>query len=221
MRIALCSALLAVAVPVAASAADEPYYGPMKAWHGVGYSFGYKQTMQKDGSWRIVASTAFSDPVDMAMYRAAELAREQGFAFVELLGGVASGSPGYRSATLFARPSNAATPPATCPSRRVGTCYTASVAELLRRFGGVTGAQGGVAVVDHRDRYGRAVIVSGYGSGAAVPRVPVPVAAPEPLAAYRPVASVPRRDPAIEADRALKAARPVRSDAHLGWSATD
>ena len=219
MKIAMLLPLLALAAP--AIAADAPYYGPMKAWHGVGYSFGYKEAMQKDGAWRIVASTAFADPVDMALYRAADLAREQGFAYVELLGGRETGSPGYRSATLFARPSNAATPPATCPSRRVGTCYTASVAALLRRFGGVSGVQGGVAVVDHRDRYGRAVIVSGYGSGAAVPRVPVPVITPVPLAAYRPVANIPRRDPAIEADRALKAARPVRGDAHLGWSATD
>ena len=43
---------------------------------------------------------------------------------------------------------------------------SADVAEVLRILGGPDGTQPGVAIVDHRDEYGREVFLSGYGTGA-------------------------------------------------------
>ena len=164
--------LIATVQAVPAAAQDAPYYGPMKAWHGIGFKFGYKHAIAKDGSWKIEAATRRGEAVDLAMRRAAELARDEGYAYVEMLGGSASRSPGINSATLYARPARTAAAPAACRSKR-RDCYTADVATLLR-------GQPGVPVTDHFDRYGRAVSYSGYGYAAAS-TAPHPVAAPPPV----------------------------------------
>lgn len=163
----------------APATAGAPYYGPMKPWMGIGYKFGIKHEVQADGSWRIDAATRSGEAVDLAMYHAAKLARDGGFAYVELLGGKGTSSPGHNTAKLFARPSHSPAPPATCPQKRPTACYTADVAELLRLFGGPGGNEPGVAIADHLDQYGRSVFYSSYGRGAAslTPR-PTPAAAP-------------------------------------------
>ena len=219
MRPWRCLLLFIAMYPAYAGASEPPYYGPMKAWHGIGYKFGYKQDLEKDGTWRVVATTQRGDAVDMAMYRAAELAREEGFAYVELLGGSASRNFAMSSATVYARPSHSPSPPAACRSKQRGTCYTADVAEVLRKLGGPGGTQPGVAVVDHLDGYGRAVSYSGFGVGAAsaapakhVPPVPATVNSRGPAGAQAP-------DSASEFDRALKAAQPVRGrEPNQGWT---
>ncbi|WP_082006302.1 hypothetical protein [Sphingomonas sp. ERG5] len=216
--------LLLTALPSAYAAASEPaYYGPMKAWHGIGYQFGYKEDPQKDGSWRVVASTQRGEAIDMAMYRAAELAREQGFAYVELLGGSMSRSPGFNSATLYARPSHTPSPPAACRTKRPSTCYTAVAADILRRLGGTGGAHPGVPVVDHLDQYGRAVSYSGYGIGAAPPIPPRPLPpVPSVVRNRAPVSGTVKPDAAAEYERALKAAQPVRGrEPKQGWTVSD
>lgn len=184
----LAGLLLIAALHSVPATAGAPYYGPMKAWQGIGYKFGVKHEVEADGSWRVEAATRSGEAIDMALYHAAELARERGFAYVELLGGRGSRSPGYNNAKLYARPSHSPAPPATCPEKRRNPCYTADVAELLRILGGPGGTQPGVAIADHTDRYGRSVVISGYGIAAAslTPRPAVPVAAPP-----RPVAAVP------------------------------
>lgn len=158
------------AVSVQAQAADAPYYGPMKHWRGIGFEQGHKETLETDGSWRVTgATTRGGDAVDIAMYRAAELARAQGFAYVQLLGGSGSRGPGHQSTTLYALPSHSSAPPTACRSKRPGTCYTADVGDLLRILGGADGLHPGVPIVDHLDGYGRQVSYSGFGVGHAAP----------------------------------------------------
>ena len=155
--------LIAAAVPTAAiAAADAPYYGPMKPWHGIGYKFGYDDK-DKDGVWRVDAAVRSGEAVDMAMYRVAERAHDGGYRFVQLLGGMQSTSPGRTIATVYAMPSHSPAAPTACRSGKAGSCYTADVADLLRRLSGPTGTTPGVAIVDHRDSYGREVTYSGFG----------------------------------------------------------
>ncbi|WP_241656388.1 hypothetical protein [Sphingomonas oligophenolica] len=145
----------------------------MKRWHGIGYKFGYDERTEKDGSWRIDAAVhGRGHAIDIAMYRAAERARNEGYSYVVFLGGRGSKSPGIDAATVYARPSHEAAAPAGCRSNKVSSCYTADVAEVLRRFGGPGGSQPGVAVADHRDQFGRQVFLSGYGTGGVATLVP-------------------------------------------------
>ncbi len=158
--------MLAVTAQPASARDDAPYYGPMKKWHGIGYKVGYEDRIEKDGSWRIETSVhGRGEAIHMALYRAAERARDAGYPYIFMLGGRGYTSPGIDSATLYVRPSSEAVAPIGCRSKRKTTCYTADVAEVLRILGGPGGTQPGVAIVDHRDEYGREVFLSGYGTG--------------------------------------------------------
>lgn len=226
MRALLCLLLVATAAPAVAGASDAPYYGPLKRWHGIGFTFGYRDAVEKDGSWRVDATVRRGEAVDMAMYRAAELARERGHDFVQFLGGSASRSPGIASATVYVVPSDSAAPPAACRSKRRGTCYTADAAEVMRVLGGPGGTQPGVAIVDHIDRFGRQVYVSGFGIGKAVegaPRVAVPAPpAPLPVAAERRAAPTAQQEANARFDRAMEAVQPVEGrDTAQGWTVSD
>jgi hypothetical protein len=171
-RFCLCLLLLATGQPAWADN-HAPYYGPMKRWHGIGYKFGYEDRIEKDGSWRIETTIhGGGEAIDMALYRAAERARDEGYRYVFFLGGRGWKSHGIETATLYARPSHEATPPTGCRSKKVTTCYTADVAEVLRILGGPGGTQPGVAIVDHRDEFGREVFLSGYGTGGVATVVP-------------------------------------------------
>lgn len=222
----LCALVLGLAAaPVIAAGPDAPYYGPALRWHGIGYKLGYQDRIQPDGSWRIEVSARSGEPVDMALYRAAERARDLGYRYVALLGGVEHRIPGMRWVTLYARPSATADAPTTCRSSRKGTCYTADVGEVLRVLGGPGGAQPGVAMVDHLDRFGRAVTYSGYGTGA-VGRVgvaaPAVAPAPPPAISTRLSAAPSAADEAQDRfDAALAAQRPTRSAAGRGWTVSD
>lgn len=204
----------------AAVAAEAPYYGPMKAWHGWGFKYGYEDRFARDGTWRVDAATRHGWAIDVAMYRTAERARDAGYRYVQFLGGSATDGPGYASATVYARPSRSPAAPADCRSRRAGTCYTADVAEVMRRLGGATGATPGVAVADHRDQYGREVFYSGFGVGAASA-----AAAPRQVAMTAPVQPLrvdPRPADAERYEALLRAAQPVRGrEPRLGWTVTD
>jgi hypothetical protein len=176
MRAWACLLLLSVAQPAWAGE-EGPYYGPMKRWHGIGYKFGYADRVEKDGSWRIDAAVhGGGDAIDMALYRAAERARDEGYRYVFFLGGTGSTSPGIDAATIYARPSRDAVPPTGCRSKKLASCYTADVGEVLRILGGPGGRQPGVPIVDHRDEFGREVFLSGYGTGGVATLVPGGVA---------------------------------------------
>jgi hypothetical protein len=206
-----CWLLIAASVPAHAAAPDAPYYGPMKAWAGIGTKFGYKEALDKDGTWRVTATTRRGDAIDIAMYRAAEIARDQGFAYVELLGGNESRSPGQSSATLYIRPTAKPEAPTACRSKRVGTCYTVDVAALLNRLGGPDGTQPGVAIADHVDEHGRSVIYSGFGIGAAssAPARPMPP----------PMRFIPR--PSSSLPPAKLATPAVAKPQNQGWTISD
>lgn len=165
-RFLSCLVLLAIAQPAWASGDDAPYYGPMKRWHGIGVQTGYRDRTEKDGSWRIDAAIhGRTDAIDMALYRAAERAHELGYRYLFLLGGNGSKSPGQDMATVYARPSHEAVPPTGCRSKKLTTCYTADVLEILRILGGPDGSQPGVPILAGRDEFGREVFSSGYGTG--------------------------------------------------------
>ena len=167
-----CVLLLAIAQPAWARGDDAPYYGPMKR-RGIGFEIGYKDRVEKDGSWRIDAAIhARGDAIDMALYRAAERAHDLGYRYLFLLGGSESRSPGLNMATVYARPSHDAGPPIGCRSRKMTSCYTADVLEILRILGGPDGSQPGVPILASRDAFGREVYLSGYGTGGVASLVP-------------------------------------------------
>ncbi|MEG3084980.1 hypothetical protein U1707_15110 [Sphingomonas sp. PB2P12] len=225
----LFAALYTAAAPSAAHASDAPYYGPMKGWGPIGYKFGYKDSVEKDGSWHVSVTTRRGAAIDIAMYRAAEMARDLGYPYVELFGGWERRTPGMGTAELYARPSRSAADPTTCRSKRRRTCYTADVGEVLRILGGPDGTQPGVPIVDHVDEHGNWVSYSGFGIGAAsaTPFRPTP---PAPKFALAPLAqrmTTPARPNApagstTDFDRARKAAQPIRGkEPKLGWTISD
>lgn len=218
MRIWCCLLLVAIVQPAYADP-SPPYYGPMKAWHGIGFKFGFRDDVEKDGLWRVDASVRSGEALDMAMYRTAERAREQGYAFVEFQGGMNRRSPGIDSATVYARPSHSPAAPASCRSKKRNVCYTADVAEVLRILGGPGGTQPGVPITNHIDEYGRAVRYSGYGLGAAslTPIRPAPVPVPMTMVVGVPPAVRAR----IAAASVPPAAQPRRPAPKRGWSISD
>ncbi|MEG3170243.1 hypothetical protein U1737_18815 [Sphingomonas sp. LB3N6] len=166
-------ALLAIAQPALAGGDDAPYYGPMKRWHGIGFQTGYRDRTEKDGSWRVDAAIhGRTDAIDMALYRAAQRAHELGYRYLFLLGGNGSKTPGQDMATVYARPSHEAVPPTGCRSKKLTTCYTADVLEIMRILGGPNGSQPGVPILAGRDEFGRDVFSSGYGTGGVTSLVP-------------------------------------------------
>ncbi|HEU0045185.1 hypothetical protein [Sphingomonas sp.] len=223
-RILICLAALSFAGHAAAQESD---YGPAKRWKGIGYKFGYEDEFAKDGVWRVKARTRRGDGVDMAVYRAAERAREAGYPYVQFLGGKASRGPGLSYAELDVLPSRSPAAPTACRSKKPGTCYTADVAAVLRRLSGDSGFERGVAVTDHIDRYGRRVIYSGFGAGAVVatarPAARVGAVQLVPMPVPMPVLTLPIEPSASERQAAaLRAAQPVRGrETKQGWTVSD
>lgn len=160
MRSTILLAAAALAVSPAIARDAVPYYGPKTT-----FGEGYKEQLQGDGSWRVVADYNKSDPVmalDVALFRAAAIAREHGHAYVQVLGGYARSSRFSSSATVFARPTDSPAAPSDCRDPR---CYTADAMKVRDLLSGPSG-QPGVARPSSIDRYGRPVSVSGYGTGA-------------------------------------------------------
>lgn len=158
--------LVAVLIPSTAIAGTTPgYYGPKQGGQG------YKDEMRPDGYWKIEAATSGRMlAVDMAIYRAAELARARGDRFVEIHDVYATEDRVRRqTATLFARPAAAAAHPSACRSGKRNRCYTADVAVVLKRLSGASGREPGMAATTSIDAYGRTVYESGYGTGSISP----------------------------------------------------
>jgi hypothetical protein len=229
MRAIWCLPLLLLATPATAGLIRAAhFYGPLDLLSGVGF----KDKTDRHGNWRIVANSRRIDgsgfALNMAMYRAAELARQQGYRYVQFLDGWSTETRLSRdeSATLFARPSHDPADPTTaCLSKAKGSCYTADVAQLLVLLGGDGGTQPGVAVPTEVDARGRTVTVTGFGlAHASAVRRAMPLPAPAARAPVRvaatpagPAASLPlppRRDAAL-------AAQDSRGDAQQGWTISD
>ncbi len=157
----LIAAVGAMLVPSLAAAVD---YHP---WGGGLISQGYKESFEENGSWRIVAEYNNSDPIDtldIALYRAADLARADGKKYVQILGGSASSRMRTATAIIFAKASDSSAAPTKC--HRSKRCYTADVAAVLDILGGENGRAPGNAKVTSHDKYGRPVRSSGFGTGA-------------------------------------------------------
>ncbi|CUS45099.1 hypothetical protein MGWOODY_Smn1881 [hydrothermal vent metagenome] len=144
------------------AAPPRNYYGPMSG------GAGYKDSPTKDGYWKIEGATQGGNglAVDVAIYRAAEMAQAAGSRFVEIHDAYSSRN-GLRDerATLFARPAAAALHPSLCRSGKPGRCYTADVALVMRKLSGASGYEPGVAAPTYTDKYGRTVTESGFGVG--------------------------------------------------------
>lgn len=154
-------ACVLVASPALARDA-APYYGPKQGLMGEGY----KHSVVKDGSWRIVTEYHTNDPMvalDVALYRAADLARLDGHRYVQVLSGDAMASYGVASGFVFAKASDSPEAPAACRAKR---CYTADVAKVLDALSGPSGNQPGVAKPSSVDERGRQVTILGFGIGA-------------------------------------------------------
>lgn len=160
-RVALFLALSLT--PTVASARDYvPPYGPK---HGV-MGEGFKHSVEKDGTWRIVTEYRTPDPLvalDVALYRAAKLAREQGKRYVQVLNGYAMGGYGSSNGFVYAIGSDSPAAPTSCKAKR---CYTADVSKVLEALSGPTGRTPGVAKPSYVDEFGRPVTIDGYGIGA-------------------------------------------------------
>jgi hypothetical protein len=154
----------AAAILMSSSAnAGNSSYGPKSGVFGTGY----KDKVEDDGSLRIVTEYHSPNPdfaLNVALYRAAEIARSVGKPFVQILGGHASARNGVALGYVFARPTDSAAAPLAC--RRAKTCYTANVGEVLAALSGPRGNEPGVVRPTGTDRFGRSVSFGGYGAGA-------------------------------------------------------
>lgn len=163
MRFAKTMLVVACVISSPALARDvSRYYGPK---HGA-MGEGYKHSVQKDGSWRIVTEYHVRDPLialDAALYRAAEMARDEGHRYVRVLSGYGSSSYAVANGFVFARPADTPEAPTQCKDKR---CYTADVTRVLYLLSGPTGNEPGLARPTSVDAYGRQVTISGYGIGA-------------------------------------------------------
>lgn len=166
MRFAPALVILALTVSATAHAGGGQYrYEPMNA-----LGFGYHEKLKRDGFWEIDAGTTQNSgvlPIDVAIYRAAELAKAGGHRYVELHD--ASGREdrfGGLSARLYARPSDAPVHPTTCRSGKPNRCYTADTELVFARLSGDDMRHPGVAAGSQIERYGRQIVPSGFGTGA-------------------------------------------------------
>lgn len=237
MRVTWVLPLLLLATPADAGLVRRAhYYGPLDVLSGVGF----KDRTDEKGNWKIIANSRRIDgsgfALNVAMYRAAEMAKQQGYRYVRFLGGWASETrlTGFESATVFARPAHdPADPVEGCLSKKGRDCYTADVAHLMLLLGGEGGTQPGVAIPTGVDDRGRQVTTTGFGlahASAVRPAAPVPMAvsrASLPLAAAPMPVRVVRAPLPTTATRAARqsapsvAAQDVRGNSERGWTISD
>jgi hypothetical protein len=161
MRAFLGLALLAVTQPLQAVAVEGTR------------NLDYEDEVTRDGYWKIEARSRRGDAsiaIDVALYRAAELARAAGHQYVEMHDAFSRRNRHAETALLFARGADAPVHPAQCRSGRARRCYTADVRAVIRQLSGASGNEPGVAAPSHIDQYGRTVFQSGFGIGAVSPR---------------------------------------------------
>ena len=134
--------ILLLAVPAAAPARlipEKRTYRPLDLFDN-----GYKDSIQKDGTWRIVANSRPMDGPgfawDMALYRAAELARQSGHPYFQIFdshGAIGTGLyvRGREMVRIVVRGSDSAAAPADCRVKDKQSCITHETAEILARIG--------------------------------------------------------------------------------------
>jgi hypothetical protein len=128
-----------------------------------------------DGFWRIQGATRGRKmlAIDVAIYRAAEMAQAAGSRYVEIHDAIEGENRiGDQQATLFARAVEGPVNPATCRSGKPNRCYTADAQVIVKRLSGASSDEPGMAAPSYIDKYGRPVTESGYGTGAVTQLVP-------------------------------------------------
>jgi hypothetical protein len=155
-------ALVAITAAIVASSASARtvYYGPKSGPFGTCY----KHNVEKDGTLRIVTeyhARSADLALNVALYRAAELARDAGKPFVQILGGYAYSRTGVAVGLVFARPSDSSSAPEQC--RRAKQCYTADAARVLQALGGPDGTEPGTPKPIGTDAFGRSVSAEDLG----------------------------------------------------------
>jgi hypothetical protein len=156
MRAFLGLALVAAVLPLQSASAERAR------------GLEYEEEVTGDGYWKIEARSRRGEDslaIDVALYRAAELARAAGHRFVEMHDAHSRRDRVSESAVLYARGVDVPAHPAACRSGRARRCYTADVAAVLRQLSGASGNEPGVPVPT-TDEYGRTVLQSGFGIGA-------------------------------------------------------
>lgn len=137
-------AFAAIGMAHAACANDifgRPEYGPS----GMTRAVGYHDHTREDGTWAIETRSSSMQRSgyagDMALYRAAEVATQQGHRFFQLLrseGTIGTGmmNRGAETVSLIVRFADTDAPPADClqRGRHPGTCYTAEASKILSRL---------------------------------------------------------------------------------------
>jgi hypothetical protein len=105
---------------------------------------GFKDTVQKDGTWRIIANSRPYDgrgfAMDMALHRAAELAAAAGrthFQIIDNNGTLGTGLyvRGRETVKLIVRPADSLDAPLECRAKNTQNCGTFEVAEVVARIG--------------------------------------------------------------------------------------
>ena len=131
---------------------------------------GYHDELERDGFWEIEAGIIGNRGVlaiDVAIYRAAEMAKTGGHRYVEIHdASERRDSFGRTTARLFARPVAVPVHPAACRSGKPSRCYTADTEQIFARLSGEDMQHPGVAAPSYIDEYGRKVLESGFGTGA-------------------------------------------------------
>lgn len=141
IRNVLFAALL-LAVPTVAAAGLLP---PPRTYKKMDmFGNGYKDSVQKDGTWRIVANARPVDGpefgVDMAFHRAAEMTAAAGHSHFQILDmqtttmRVYGGDAKY-TVKLIVRPSDSAETPFDCRARDKTLCVTLAAELVLARIG--------------------------------------------------------------------------------------
>lgn len=168
MQLKFALAGLALIVPMTPSAAGDAYgfrYAPMNIMGD-----GYRDKETRDGFLKIDAGISHRSralAIDIAIYRAAELARQAGYSYVEIHDASERTTRfGSESVTLYAKPVASPVHPSACRSGRANRCYTADVEVVFARLSGDDRQQPGMAAVSRVDEFGRAVRQSGFGTGA-------------------------------------------------------
>jgi hypothetical protein len=136
------AALCLLAAPTLASAGLIPpprTYRPLDM-----FGNGYKDKLQEDGTWRIVAnSRPYDGPgfaSDMALYRAAQLttaSHHSHFQILDATGTLGTGMyvRGRETIKVIVRPADSAAPPTDCRAKQPRTCLTMEAAETIARIG--------------------------------------------------------------------------------------
>lgn len=130
---------------VFSTSANAGLLPPKRSYHRLDmFAIGYKDKVQSDGTWRILANSRPNDgpnfAIDMALYRAAELTIAAGKPYFQILnqsGTVEEGlfGRGKETMKLIVRASDSSLTPSDCRSKQSSDCFTLQASQIIDRIG--------------------------------------------------------------------------------------